>query len=111
MRVSQETPLTFFRIKGQSEVTVKGRASRIHLAVDPNTNTFVNSRKVQCTVSEKLLTDLAYQTRDSNGNVNLVNSFVRYADCTGIGRDYKITEIYPDDTIGLIVCTLGSLKQ
>ena len=110
-RVWQHTSLTFYRTEGIDEITVMGVASRIHLDVDPDTGTIVNSRKTHCSVSEELLTDKGYETRNTNGSVNLVNSYVRFKDGTGIERAYKIIEVYPDDTLGMISCMLGNLGQ
>ena len=106
-RYSQEVSLTFYKI-ANTEYTVKGLATRHHLGVDPDTGLTVNSRNVHCTVSESLLTTQGYSTRNSNGDVNLVNSFVKYADATGVVRTYKINEVLPDDSLGLIVCILGT---
>lgn len=109
-RVSQHTSLTFYKTINVDEVTVKGRFSRIHLAVDPNTNTFVNSRKVQVTVSEQLLLAEGYVVRNASGEVAMLNHFCKCIDSTGVEKTYKITEQFPDDTVGLIVFTLGSVK-
>lgn len=110
-RYTQQTPLTFFKTYGDTEYTVLGTAARTHLDVDPDTGTIVNSLKINCTVSEELLTELNYETRNANGNISLVNSYVKYNDGTGIERIYKITQVYPDDTLGLIVCMLGAVKK
>lgn len=106
-RYSQEVSLTFYRIVG-TEYVAKGIATRHHLGVDPDTGLTVNSRNVHCTISETLLTAQNYNTRNSKGDVNLVNSFVKYADATGVVRTYKIIEVLPDDSLGLIVCILSS---
>lgn len=106
-RYSQEVSLTFFRTSGVDEKTVKGLATRHHLGVDQDTGLTVNSRNVHCTVHEQLLTAQGYLTRNAKGDVNLINSFVKYADVTGVTRTYKINEVIPDDSLGLIVCILG----
>lgn len=108
-RYSQEVSLTFYRIVG-TEVVVKGIATRHHLGVDPDTGLTVNSRNVHCTISESLLNAKNYTTRNSKGEVNLVNTFVKYADSTGVVRTYKINEVLPDDSLGLLVCILGSFS-
>lgn len=109
-RYSQEVSLTFFRTANVDEKTVKGLATRHHLGVDPDSGLTINSRNVHCTVSESLLTAQSYSTRNSKGDVNLVNTFVKYADVTGVVRTYKINEVIPDDSLGLIVCILGQFQ-
>jgi hypothetical protein len=106
-RFSKEISLTFFRIAGQNEKTVSGVASRHHLGIDLETGLNINSRQVYCSISESNLNTAGYITRDANGNVNLVNTFVKWADSTGITRTYKITECFPDDTLGYLTCILG----
>lgn len=106
-RYSQEVSLTFYKVVG-TEYTAKGIATRHHLGVDPDTGLTVNSRNVHCTISETLLTAQGYVTRNSKGEVDLVNSFVKYADATGVVRTYKVNEVLPDDSLGLIVCILGT---
>lgn len=110
-RYTQEISLTFYRVLGTGEKTIKGIATRHHLGIDGQTGERVNSRTTQCTITESLLTDQSYTTRDASGNVNLVNTYVKYADCTGVTKKYKIIQVFPDDTLGLITCVLGDLKQ
>lgn len=109
-RFSQQIPLTFFRVAGQNEVTVLGLGTSHYLGIDPDTRTLVNSRNTQCSVSEQLLTEQGFSTRNADGEVTLKNAFVKYADVTGIERTYRITEIFPDNTIGLIICILKQLQ-
>lgn len=109
-RFSQQIPLTFYRTLNVDEVEVMGMATRHHLGIDPDTRTLVNSRNTQCTVSEELLTEQGFETRNASGDVSMLNVYVRYNDGTGTERTYKISQVYPDDTIGLIICVLESIR-
>lgn len=106
-RFSQQVPLTFYRTKNVDEVTVQGLFTSHHLGIDPDTRTLVNSRNTQCTVSEELLIEEGFETRNTSGDVNLKNVFVVCVDpVTSVEKTYRISEIYPDYSIGIIVCTL-----
>lgn len=110
-RFTQQVPLTFFKVSGQNEVTINGMATRHHLGIDPDTRTLVNSRNTQCTIHENLLKEAGFTTRNANNDVILKGVYVRYADHTGVSKVYVIAETYPDDTLGIIVCTLNQFRE
>jgi hypothetical protein len=87
---------------------INGLASKHHLKVSPNTGLAVNSENIHISFSEKTLNDLGIVTRDSNNKVSILNYFVKITDAGKMQGDYKIIENWPDETLGLIICILGS---
>lgn len=111
-RFFQQVPLTFYRTLAETDegTEVKGMFTRHHLGLDPDTRTLVNTPNTQCTVSELVLNEAGFETRNSANDVNLVNCYVKASDVTGVLRTYKIVEIYPDDSIGVVVCALHRME-
>lgn len=97
--------LTFLAPTGETAAIV-GLHTKIKLQYDTLGNE-VNTKKVHMSFSESLLTDLAYPVRNVAGQVSLKGHKVTIADSTGTNCTYIINELYPDETIGLIVCILG----
>jgi len=104
------TPLTFFKVNGGTQYTVNGIATRHHLGIDPDTRTLVGSANSQVTVAESLLNELGYTTRNTAGNCTLKDNFVKFALTDGVLHTFKIMEVYPDDSLGLTVCTLSFIS-
>jgi hypothetical protein len=67
----------------------------------------VNTKNAHIAISEKFLSDASYPYRNLSGEVSLKNHRIAVADSTGLVKNYVIREIFPDETIGLIVCILG----
>lgn len=109
-RFSQMIPLTFFKSYPGTEYQVKGMGTKHHLGIDPDTRTLVNSHNIQVSVCESLLNEIGYTTRDGNGACTLKNNFVKFTHWDGVLRSYKIIEVYPDDSLGLTVCTLSIIQ-
>lgn len=91
-------------------VDVKGLATKHFINYDSD-GLPINSKNVHVNISEKDLTDLGYIVRNSKQEVALLNHKVRFKDSTDIVRSYKVSENYPDETLGLIVCILTSFIE
>lgn len=100
-------PVTFTSLTGET-IQVNCIHTKHHLGIDTDGNR-VNSKNAHISVSEKHLVDEGYPVRNTAGEVSLYLHKVSVADSTGIVKNYKITENYPDETVGLIVCILSDL--
>lgn len=98
-----------FTAPDDSTATVIGLHSKHHLAINPDDGTPVNAKNAHISVSEALLTAASYPVRNASGEVNLKGHVVSVKDSTGLSKNYKIREWFPDETIGLITCILDSL--
>jgi hypothetical protein len=92
-------------------VSVVGLAKKHHLGIDPNLGTPTNSKTASVSVSEKFLTDATYPVRNDGGIVSLKGHLVDVVDSTGNSEKYIIEQWFPDETIGFIVCILGTYKS
>ncbi len=99
-----------FRSKTGETAAVFGTARKIHL-VQESQGQPMNGKDASCSVSEKFLTDLNYPVRDSSNECIMKDDFVTITDSAGTAWEYKIREIWPDETIGLIVCILGDFEE
>ncbi|MDA3816930.1 MAG: hypothetical protein PF486_06095 [Prolixibacteraceae bacterium] len=108
-RFIEQVPLTFYRTLTGEGVNVKGTFTRHHLGLDPDTRTLVNTPNTQCTVSVLSLNEEGFESWNGDNDVNLLNCYVKASDVTGVEKTYKIVEIYPDDSIGLVVCALHKM--
>lgn len=97
-------PVTFTALTGETAI-VNCIHTKHHLGIDTDGRR-VNSKNAHISVSEKHLVDALYPVRNLKGEVSLYLHKVLVADSTGIEKKYKITEAYPDETVGLIVCIL-----
>lgn len=87
----------------ESTITTKGLHSKHHVGID-NEGNLVNSKTAYVSVSEENLT--GYPVRNAAGEVYLKFHKVTVKDSTGTEKTYQISEWFPDETIGLIVCIL-----
>jgi hypothetical protein len=90
--------------------TITGLRSKIHLGVDTD-GAMVNSRKTHISFSEKFLTDAGYPVRNDAGEVNIIAHRVNVKDSTGTIKKYVVQNIFPDETVGLIACTLEDFNE
>ncbi len=86
--------------------TINGLHSKHHMSVNTE-GIMINSKNAHISFSEELLTAKNYPVR-TDGEVKLNNHKVSVKDSTGISKNYVIREGFPDETIGLITCILGS---
>ena len=85
----------------------KGFVSKHNMSVDAATGLPVNSRNAHVSVFESVLNDKGYKTRDYKDRVSLKDHMVTF---TLFDREmtFLIDNVMPSDTMGVIVCTLGS---
>lgn len=91
-------------------ITIKGLHKKHHLGIDPEKGVAVNTKTASVSFSEKFLTDQGYPVRNSKGVVDLKKHLVDVKDSTGNSEKYIIEQWFPDETIGLIVCILGTYE-
>jgi len=87
-------------------ITVNALATKHHNSISTD-GIPVNSKNAHISFIESNLTSLGYTVRNSNGEVNLRNHRVSFADSSGVVKHYIINEAMPDETVGVIVCILG----
>lgn len=85
---------------------ITGLATKHHIGLDTEGNP-INTKNAHVSVSEQLLVDEGYPVRNGDGEVSMINHKVTYKDSTGVSKDYKIQETFPDETVGIITCILG----
>lgn len=90
-------------------VNVKGLATKHHLSFDSD-GLQVNAKNAHITLDEKELIDLGYPVR-VNEEILLINHLVSVPDSSGIIKNYVINNVFPDETLGLIVCVLGDYEE
>lgn len=95
---------------GLITATFAALKSKVHLNVDGDGN-LVNSRKSHITISEPALlaANPTYPIRNAGGEVDIKGHKVSLKDSTGTINTFIINQAFPDETIGLIVCILGSI--
>jgi hypothetical protein len=90
--------------------TIAGIHSKIHLGVDTEGN-MVHSKRGHISFSESLLTDQGYPTRDAEGRCDMKGHLVTVTDSTGTSVQYILKEVFPDETVGLIVGLLSDWED
>ena len=95
-----------FDDKNGNLATINGLHTKHHLGVDTDGNR-VNSKNTHCSFSEQFLTVRGYPVRNEKKEVAMIGHLVTAVDSAGIEWTYVITENYPDEKVGLIVCILG----
>lgn len=91
-------------------VTVTGIHTKHHINIDGD-GVPVNSQNAHITVSESSLTSLGYTVRNSRDEVSIVNHYVQVADANGNTIKYVISQTFPDETVGTILCILSSYAE
>jgi hypothetical protein len=86
-------------------ISLYGLHSKHHLGINGDGNR-VNAKNAHISIPEKALSDANYPVRNVRGEVDLKGHKVSAPDNTGIVKLYKISEWYPSETTGLIVCIL-----
>jgi len=98
--------ISFTNISGSETAEVNGLVSKHNLSINPETGLPVNSKNAHISVAESVLLEAGYTTR-VNGEISLRNHKVVWTDASGTAFSYRIDEVFPSETTGLIVCTLG----
>lgn len=86
--------------------TINGLHSKHHMSINTE-GIMINSKNAHISFSEELLTAKNYPFR-KDGEVKLNDHKISVKDSTGISKNYVIREGFPDETVGLITCILGS---
>jgi len=100
-----QVALTLTPVSG-SPLQCVGLATKHHNSIGSD-GLPVNSKNAHISLIESYLIGLGYVVRDSNGEVNLRNHRVSFADSSGVVKNYIIKETLPDETVGVITCILG----
>lgn len=93
---------------GLDPVTVQGLATR-HTSNYDTEGKPINSENIHCSFSELDLNDLLVITRNAAGYLNIRGWIVEFTDSLG-SAIYKISESQPDNTLGIIRCTLTNYE-
>ena len=101
--------VTFISKDNLQTATIFTLFSKVHLWSDTDGNA-VNTKKGHISFAESLLTDLGYTTRNATGQCILKDHTVKVNDSTGKQTQHVIKEVFPDETIGLIVCLLSEYE-
>ena len=71
----------------------------------------VSAKNSSVAVSEKVLNDLGYVTRNASGLVFMEGHRVTAADSTGSNRTYIVSDRKPDSELGLLVLMLTDFSE
>ena len=88
-------------------IQLKGLTSKHWLQLDSDGSP-INAKNVHLNLIEKDIQDLGFETRGKNGNVNLLDYYVIVQDSTNNYKIYQVKEVYPNESLGLIVFILGN---
>ncbi len=91
---------------GSVSVTTTGTGSGRWVLFD-NEGNGVNAGKNSVRFAESTLNAANYPVRNSNGKVAMRGHKVSYLDANGILQNYVIEEVFPNATLGLIICIMG----
>ena len=86
---------------------VKGLATKHNLIFNPENGLPINAKNTHVSISETVLAQAGFSVRNANLEVDLKGWKIEYADSSGASKAYRINDAMPDETLGLIVCTLG----
>ena len=89
---------------------LKGLATKHHIGFDSDGNP-INSKNVHINIDESYLTENGYPVRNSVNEVFLIDHLISLPDSTGIVRNYKVREQFPNETLGIIVCILEDYEN
>lgn len=100
--------ITFTNPEAIKTVVVNGLISKHNLSINPDTGLPVNTKNVHISIVESVLNDAGYVTRNVSNDISLKFHKVSFVDASGSSFTFLIDEGMPSETLGLIVCTLGS---
>lgn len=86
--------------------TVIGFHTKHHLAYTEDGEK-INHKTASIAVSETLLTDENYPTRNASDEVHFEGHLISVSDSTGSTKNYVCQQWFPDEALGLIVLILG----
>jgi hypothetical protein len=91
-----------------AEVDLSGLATKHHIGFDTDGN-LVNTKNAHISFAEALLPE-DFVIRNEAGEVYLDRYLVSFVDSTGVEKKYVIREWFPDETVGMITCILGTFE-
>ena len=96
-----------FTAPNAETANVRGLASKHRISVNPEDGLPINSPNIHVTVTEEVFTvaNAAYPFRNSDNEMYLKGHRVLYD-----GRNYKVAENFPDETLKLNLCILSELE-
>lgn len=98
--------LTFISRKiGNPTAVVIGLHTRHHYTVTSE-GAETNDLNAHATISEGLLVSAGYPVRNVNNLVDIKDDVLFAFDSSGVNRKYKIAQVHPDESMGLIRCIL-----
>lgn len=101
--------ITLVKAITEETITLNGLYSKHHLGVDTDGNR-INAKNAHISVAEGLLVAGNYPVRNAKNEVFLKGDKVTVTDISGVTFQYKISENYPSETTGLIVCLLEDFE-
>jgi len=101
--ISLETP------DGNTSVDVTGYSTKHWLRFQDEISV-VNTKSAHICISEEELTEKLYPVRNQSNEVELYNHRVKVVDSSKEVRNYIVSETYPNETLGLIVCILSDIQ-
>lgn len=91
-------------------IETNGFVTKHWISFDENGNQ-VNSKNAHICIDEDDLVLKEYEVRNHNDEIDLNRHIVRVPDSTGKTKDFVIVNVFPDETLGLIVCILGDFND
>ena len=103
-----EEDITISSSSGLTSV-IKGIHTKHWINYDTN-GLPINSKNAHILINESDLIEKGFTVRSQTGNIDLRKSKILVKDSTGEEKKFVITETYPSETFGLIVCILGDYE-
>ena len=88
-------------------IQLKGLTSKHWLQFDSDGSP-INAKNVHLNLIEKDIQELGFETRGKNGNINLLDYYVIVQDSTNNYKKYQVKEVYPNESLGMIIFILGN---
>ena len=88
-------------------IQLKGLTSKHWIKFDTDGSP-INAKNVHLNLVEEDIQALGFETRGKNGNVKLIDYYVIVQDSTNVYKKYQVKEVYPNESLGLIVFILGN---
>ena len=88
-------------------IQLKGLTSKHWLQLDSDGSP-INAKNVHLNLIEKDIQELGFETRGKNGNINLLDYYVIVQDSTNNYKKYQVKEVYPNESLGMIIFILGN---
>lgn len=101
-----QIPISISFANGTNKIDIFGLGVKHHISIDTDGNQY-NTKNARATIDEDVLVANSYPVRNLKGEVDLIGHLVSFKDSSGELRHYRVRETFPDETLGLIVLTLG----